>query len=44
MNIGLFSIGAGRAARPEVLVHIARKAEEVGFVSLFAPSTSVVPS
>ena len=42
MNIGLFSIGAGRAARPEVLVRIARKAEEVGFESLFAPEHTVL--
>ena len=42
MNIGLFSIGSGRAARPEVLVRIARKAEEVGFESLFAPEHTVL--
>ena len=42
MTIGLCSIGAGRAARPEVLVRIARKAEEVGFASLFAPEHTVV--
>ena len=42
MNIGLFAIGASRAARPEVLVRIARKAEEVGFESLFAPEHTVL--
>jgi hypothetical protein len=42
MHIGLFSIGAGRAAQPEVLAHIARKAKEVGFESLFAPEHTVL--
>ena len=42
VKIGLFSIGAGRAARPAVLRQIARKAEEVGFESLFAPEHTVL--
>lgn len=42
MHLGLFSIGAGRAAQPETLVQIARKAEEVGFESLFAPEHTVL--
>lgn len=42
MKIGLFSIGAGRAAQPDILVHIARKAEAVGFESLFAPEHTVL--
>ena len=42
MNISLFPIGAGRATQPEVLARIARKAEEVGFESLFAPEPTVV--
>jgi probable F420-dependent oxidoreductase len=42
MKLGLFSIGAGRAARPEVLVRIAQKAEEVGFESIFAPEHTVL--
>ena len=27
MKIGLFSIGAGRAAQPEILAHMAQRAE-----------------
>lgn len=42
MNIGLFSVGAGRAARPEVLAQIARKAEAIGCESLFAPEHTVL--
>lgn len=42
MKLGVFSIGAGRAARPEVLVRIAQKAEEVGFESIFAPEHTVL--
>jgi hypothetical protein len=29
VKIGLFSIGAGRAAQPETIVQLAQKAEEV---------------
>ncbi|MEE8303836.1 MAG: LLM class F420-dependent oxidoreductase [Candidatus Tectomicrobia bacterium] len=42
MKIGLFSVGAGRAAQPEVLVRLAQKAEEVGFESIFAPEHTVL--
>ena len=42
MKLGLFAVGAGRAARPEVLVRLAQKAEEVGFESVFAPEHTVL--
>lgn len=42
MKLGLFSVGAGRAAQPEVLVRIAQKAEDVGFESIFAPEHTVL--
>lgn len=42
MNIGLFAVGAGRAARPEVLAQLARKAEAIGCESLFAPEHTVL--
>ena len=42
MKIGLFSIGAGRAAQPETIVQLAQKAEEVGFESIFAPEHTVL--
>jgi probable F420-dependent oxidoreductase len=42
MKMGLFSIGAGRAAQPETLAHIAQKAEAVGFESIFAPEHTVL--
>jgi probable F420-dependent oxidoreductase len=42
MKIGLFSVGASRAAQPEILVHLATKAEEVGFESIFAPEHTVL--
>lgn len=42
MKIGLFSVGAGRAAQPEILARLAKKAEEVGFESIFAPEHTVL--
>jgi probable F420-dependent oxidoreductase len=42
VKIGLFSIGAGRAAQPEVIVQLAKKAEQVGFESIFAPEHTVL--
>jgi len=42
VKIGLFSIGAGRAAQPETIVQLAQKAEEVGFESIFAPEHTVL--
>jgi len=42
MKIGLFSIGAGRAAQPEIVAQLASKAEEVGFESIFAPEHTVL--
>jgi probable F420-dependent oxidoreductase len=42
VKIGLFSIGAGRAAQPEVLARLAQKAEAVGFESIFAPEHTVL--
>jgi probable F420-dependent oxidoreductase len=42
VKIGLFSVGAGRAAQPEILARLAKKAEEVGFESIFAPEHTVL--
>ena len=39
MNIGLFSIGAGRAARPEVLVYTSGKPKRSGLHPSLHPST-----
>lgn len=42
MDLGLFSIGLGRTADPDMIAHLARKAEEVGFASLWAPEHVVL--
>lgn len=42
MEVGLFSIGMGRTAHPEVIAQIARKADEVGFAILWAPEHVVL--
>ncbi len=42
MEVGLFAIGIGRAADPDVIAHIARKADEIGFASLWAPEHTVL--
>lgn len=42
MEVGLFSIGMGRTAHPEVIARIARKADEVGFAILWAPEHVVL--
>jgi probable F420-dependent oxidoreductase len=42
MDVGLFSIGLGRTADPDIIAQIARKAEEVGFASLWAPEHVVL--
>ncbi|GIX48808.1 MAG: LLM class F420-dependent oxidoreductase [Candidatus Tectimicrobiota bacterium] len=42
MDIGLFAIGLGRTADPEVIARLARKADELGFASLWAPEHVVL--
>lgn len=42
MEVGLFSIGIGRAAHPERIAQIAHKADEVGFAILWAPEHVVL--
>jgi probable F420-dependent oxidoreductase len=42
MEIGLFSIGVARTADPDIIAHIARKADAVGFDSLWAPEHVVL--
>jgi alkanesulfonate monooxygenase SsuD/methylene tetrahydromethanopterin reductase-like flavin-dependent oxidoreductase (luciferase family) len=37
VEIGLFSIGIGRTAQPDVIAQIAHQADEVGFAILWAP-------
>jgi hypothetical protein len=39
MEVGLFAIGIGRAADPDLIAQIARKADDIGFASLWAPET-----
>ncbi len=36
IEAGLFSIGMGRTANPDSIAQIARKADELGFASLWA--------
>ena len=42
MEVGLFSIGMGRTADPDIIAQIARKADELGFASLWAPEHVVL--
>jgi alkanesulfonate monooxygenase SsuD/methylene tetrahydromethanopterin reductase-like flavin-dependent oxidoreductase (luciferase family) len=42
MDIGLFSIGVGRAADPDIIAQVARQAEAVGFDSIWAPEHVVL--
>lgn len=42
MEVGLFSIGVGRTSDPDIIAQIARKADEVGFASLWAPEHTVL--
>ncbi len=42
MEVGLFSIGVGRTADPDIIAQIARRAEAVGFDSLWAPEHVVL--
>lgn len=42
MKLGLFAVGAGEAAQPEMISRIAAKAEQVGFESIFAPDHAVL--
>ncbi len=42
MEVGLFSIGMGRTAHPEIIAQIARKADDVGFAILWAPEHVVL--
>jgi alkanesulfonate monooxygenase SsuD/methylene tetrahydromethanopterin reductase-like flavin-dependent oxidoreductase (luciferase family) len=42
MEVGLFAIGIGRTADPDVIAHIARKADDIGFASLWAPEDMVL--
>ncbi len=42
MEVGLFSIGVARTADPDIIAQIARKADEVGFASLWAPEHVVL--
>jgi len=42
MDVGLFSIGVGRTADPDIIAQIARRAEAVGFDSLWAPEHVVL--
>lgn len=42
MEVGLFSIGVGRSSDPDVIAQIARKADEIGFASLWAPEHTVL--
>lgn len=42
MDFGLFSIGVGRTADPDIIAQIARQAEAVGFDSLWAPEHVVL--
>jgi probable F420-dependent oxidoreductase len=42
MDIGLFSIGVGRTADPDIIAQIARQAETVGFDSIWAPEHVVL--
>ena len=42
MKVGLFAVGAGEAAQPEMIARIAAKAEQVGFESIFAADHAVL--
>jgi probable F420-dependent oxidoreductase len=42
MDVGLFSIGVGRTANPDIIAQIARQAEAVGFDSVWAPEHVVL--
>ena len=42
MDVGLFAIGIGRAADPDIIAQIARKADDIGFASLWAPEHTVL--
>ena len=42
MEVGLFAIGIGRAADPDIIAQIARKADDIGFASLWAPEHTVL--
>jgi probable F420-dependent oxidoreductase len=42
MEVGLFSIGVGRTSDPDMIAHVARKADDVGFASLWAPEHTVL--
>lgn len=43
MKFALTGVGTGSTARPEVLVEVARKAEELGYESLWIPEHLAVP-
>ena len=42
MEVGLFSIGVGRTSDPDMIAHVARQADDVGFASLWAPEHTVL--
>ncbi len=42
MEIGLFSIGLARTADPDIIGHVARTADAMGFASLWAPEHVVL--
>jgi alkanesulfonate monooxygenase SsuD/methylene tetrahydromethanopterin reductase-like flavin-dependent oxidoreductase (luciferase family) len=42
VEVGLFSIGVGRTSDPDIIAHVARKADDVGFASLWAPEHTVL--
>ncbi len=42
MEVGLFSVGVGRTSEPDVIAQVARRADEIGFDSLWAPEHTVL--